>query len=217
MGTQWHPMGTQQDPLGTQWDPTGRMGTQQAPNGTQWCPTGPNSVQQDPTASKGRSMGPNRTQRHLMGTQQHPTGPNGVQWAPSRTQGCPMGTQEAPKGAQQGPTAPHGDAPVPPSRPWCHRDPPPLTPPLCPPQAYERSESEEVAFITQLVKRLLIIISRPARLLECLVRPPGPPAPTFPPPAMGGPCAPHTHTLHHPNRPIAAILPRRPDNAPANP
>uniref|UniRef100_A0A8C3CGV8 non-specific serine/threonine protein kinase n=1 Tax=Cairina moschata TaxID=8855 RepID=A0A8C3CGV8_CAIMO len=34
--------------------------------------------------------------------------------------------------------------------------------------AYERSESEEVAFITQLVKRLLIIISRPARLLECL-------------------------------------------------
>uniref|UniRef100_A0A674H2F2 non-specific serine/threonine protein kinase n=1 Tax=Taeniopygia guttata TaxID=59729 RepID=A0A674H2F2_TAEGU len=37
--------------------------------------------------------------------------------------------------------------------------------------AYERSESEEVAFITQLVKRLLIIISRPARLLECLVRP----------------------------------------------
>ncbi|XP_059728022.1 microtubule-associated serine/threonine-protein kinase 1 [Haemorhous mexicanus] len=36
------------------------------------------------------------------------------------------------------------------------------------PQAYERSESEEVAFITQLVKRLLIIISRPARLLECL-------------------------------------------------
>uniref|UniRef100_A0A8C3UQV0 non-specific serine/threonine protein kinase n=1 Tax=Catharus ustulatus TaxID=91951 RepID=A0A8C3UQV0_CATUS len=35
--------------------------------------------------------------------------------------------------------------------------------------AYERSESEEVAFITQLVKRLLIIISRPARLLECLV------------------------------------------------
>lgn len=128
-----------------------------------------------------------------------------------------MGTQEAPKGAQQGPTAPHGDAPVPPSRPWCHRDPPPLTPPLCPPQAYERSESEEVAFITQLVKRLLIIISRPARLLECLVRPPGPPAPTFPPPAMGGPCAPPTHTLHHPNRPITAILPRRPDNAPANP
>ncbi|XP_074713603.1 microtubule-associated serine/threonine-protein kinase 1 isoform X3 [Strix uralensis] len=34
--------------------------------------------------------------------------------------------------------------------------------------AYERSESEEVAFITQLVKKLLIIISRPARLLECL-------------------------------------------------
>ncbi|OXB51445.1 UNVERIFIED_CONTAM: hypothetical protein H355_013043, partial [Colinus virginianus] len=35
--------------------------------------------------------------------------------------------------------------------------------------AYERSESEEVAFITQLVKKLLIIISRPARLLECLL------------------------------------------------
>ncbi|KAM9612221.1 LOW QUALITY PROTEIN: uncharacterized protein ACIBXB_000406 [Morphnus guianensis] len=43
--------------------------------------------------------------------------------------------------------------------------------------AYERSESEEVAFITQLVKKLLIIISRPARLLECLVSPPGPPPP----------------------------------------
>lgn len=38
------------------------------------------------------------------------------------------------------------------------------------PQAYERSESLEVAFVTQLVKKLLIIISRPARLLECLVR-----------------------------------------------
>jgi len=37
-------------------------------------------------------------------------------------------------------------------------------------QAYERSESLEVAFVTQLVKKLLIIISRPARLLECLVR-----------------------------------------------
>ncbi|XP_064424644.1 microtubule-associated serine/threonine-protein kinase 3-like [Latimeria chalumnae] len=34
--------------------------------------------------------------------------------------------------------------------------------------AYERSESEEVTFITQLVKKLLIIIARPARLLECL-------------------------------------------------
>ncbi|XP_028841683.1 microtubule-associated serine/threonine-protein kinase 1 isoform X3 [Denticeps clupeoides] len=34
--------------------------------------------------------------------------------------------------------------------------------------AYERSESTEVAFITELVKKLLIIISRPARLLECL-------------------------------------------------
>ena len=36
-------------------------------------------------------------------------------------------------------------------------------------QAYERSESEEVTVITQLVKKILIIISRPARLLECLV------------------------------------------------
>lgn len=36
-------------------------------------------------------------------------------------------------------------------------------------QAYERSESEEVTVITQLVRKILIIISRPARLLECLV------------------------------------------------
>ncbi|XP_075877161.1 microtubule-associated serine/threonine-protein kinase 3 isoform X2 [Nelusetta ayraudi] len=35
-------------------------------------------------------------------------------------------------------------------------------------EAYERSESEEVTVITKLVKRILIIISRPARLLECL-------------------------------------------------
>ncbi|KAL0993057.1 hypothetical protein UPYG_G00102690 [Umbra pygmaea] len=34
--------------------------------------------------------------------------------------------------------------------------------------AYERSESSEVTFVTELVKKLLIIISRPARLLECL-------------------------------------------------
>ncbi|CAB1324550.1 unnamed protein product [Coregonus sp. 'balchen'] len=34
--------------------------------------------------------------------------------------------------------------------------------------AYDRSESEEVSVITQLVKKILIIISRPARLLECL-------------------------------------------------
>uniref|UniRef100_A0A4W3H9N2 non-specific serine/threonine protein kinase n=1 Tax=Callorhinchus milii TaxID=7868 RepID=A0A4W3H9N2_CALMI len=34
--------------------------------------------------------------------------------------------------------------------------------------AYERSESEEVTFITQLVRKLLIVIARPARLLECL-------------------------------------------------
>lgn len=38
-------------------------------------------------------------------------------------------------------------------------------------QAYERSESEEVAIIVDLVRKILIIISRPARLLECLVRP----------------------------------------------
>lgn len=36
-------------------------------------------------------------------------------------------------------------------------------------QAYERSESEEVTVIIQLVRKILIIISRPARLLECLV------------------------------------------------
>ncbi|XP_010895798.2 microtubule-associated serine/threonine-protein kinase 3 isoform X2 [Esox lucius] len=35
-------------------------------------------------------------------------------------------------------------------------------------EAYDRSQSEEVAVITQLVKKILIIISRPARLLECL-------------------------------------------------
>uniref|UniRef100_A0A3Q3W3I0 non-specific serine/threonine protein kinase n=1 Tax=Mola mola TaxID=94237 RepID=A0A3Q3W3I0_MOLML len=35
-------------------------------------------------------------------------------------------------------------------------------------EAYERSESEEVTIITKLVKTILIIISRPARLLECL-------------------------------------------------
>ncbi|XP_034566927.1 microtubule-associated serine/threonine-protein kinase 1-like isoform X2 [Notolabrus celidotus] len=34
--------------------------------------------------------------------------------------------------------------------------------------AFERSESDEVTFVTELVKKLLIIISRPARLLECL-------------------------------------------------
>lgn len=37
-------------------------------------------------------------------------------------------------------------------------------------QAHERSESVEVTFVTQLVKKLMIIIARPARLLECLVR-----------------------------------------------
>lgn len=36
-------------------------------------------------------------------------------------------------------------------------------------QAYERSESEEVPIIVHLVRKILIIISRPARLLECLV------------------------------------------------
>lgn len=41
-------------------------------------------------------------------------------------------------------------------------------PPICP-QAHERSDSEEVGFIVQLVRKLLVIISRPARLLECLV------------------------------------------------
>ncbi|XP_029904853.1 microtubule-associated serine/threonine-protein kinase 3 isoform X2 [Myripristis murdjan] len=35
-------------------------------------------------------------------------------------------------------------------------------------EAYERSESEEVTVIVQLVKKILIVISRPARLLECL-------------------------------------------------
>uniref|UniRef100_A0A7N8XFB6 non-specific serine/threonine protein kinase n=1 Tax=Mastacembelus armatus TaxID=205130 RepID=A0A7N8XFB6_9TELE len=35
-------------------------------------------------------------------------------------------------------------------------------------EAYERSESDEVTVITQQVRKILIIISRPARLLECL-------------------------------------------------
>ncbi|TRY92597.1 hypothetical protein DNTS_029257 [Danionella cerebrum] len=35
-------------------------------------------------------------------------------------------------------------------------------------EAYERSESSELTFIIELVKKLFIIISRPARLLECL-------------------------------------------------
>ncbi|MGH0166511.1 UNVERIFIED_CONTAM: hypothetical protein FKN15_052539 [Acipenser sinensis] len=35
-------------------------------------------------------------------------------------------------------------------------------------EAHERSESEEVPVIDQLVKKILIVISRPARLLECL-------------------------------------------------
>ncbi|XP_068095660.1 microtubule-associated serine/threonine-protein kinase 2 isoform X4 [Hyperolius riggenbachi] len=34
--------------------------------------------------------------------------------------------------------------------------------------AHERSESSEVAFVTQLIKKLMIVIARPARLLECL-------------------------------------------------
>ncbi|XP_042564875.1 LOW QUALITY PROTEIN: microtubule-associated serine/threonine-protein kinase 2 [Clupea harengus] len=34
--------------------------------------------------------------------------------------------------------------------------------------AHERSESEEMAFVTRLVRKLMIVISRPARLLECL-------------------------------------------------
>uniref|UniRef100_A0A672NC85 non-specific serine/threonine protein kinase n=1 Tax=Sinocyclocheilus grahami TaxID=75366 RepID=A0A672NC85_SINGR len=34
--------------------------------------------------------------------------------------------------------------------------------------AYKRSESSELTFVTELVKKLLFIISRPARLLECL-------------------------------------------------
>ncbi|XP_012504495.1 PREDICTED: microtubule-associated serine/threonine-protein kinase 2 isoform X2 [Propithecus coquereli] len=34
--------------------------------------------------------------------------------------------------------------------------------------AHERSESNEVAFVLQLVKKLMIVIARPARLLECL-------------------------------------------------
>ncbi|CAK6444278.1 unnamed protein product [Pipistrellus nathusii] len=35
-------------------------------------------------------------------------------------------------------------------------------------EAHERSESSELAFIKQLVRKILIVIARPARLLECL-------------------------------------------------
>lgn len=34
--------------------------------------------------------------------------------------------------------------------------------------AHERSESADLTFVTQLIKRLMIVIARPARLLECL-------------------------------------------------
>lgn len=44
-----------------------------------------------------------------------------------------------------------------------------LKQPLSSLQAHERSESSEVAFVVQLVKKLMIVIARPARLLECLV------------------------------------------------
>lgn len=44
-----------------------------------------------------------------------------------------------------------------------------LSQPLSSLQAHERSESSEVAFVMQLVKKLMIVIARPARLLECLV------------------------------------------------
>lgn len=37
-------------------------------------------------------------------------------------------------------------------------------------EAHERSDSADVGVIVQLVRKLLIIIARPARLLECLVR-----------------------------------------------
>ena len=41
-------------------------------------------------------------------------------------------------------------------------------------QAHERSESVEVTFVTQLVRKLMMVIARPARLLECLVSPHAP-------------------------------------------
>lgn len=41
---------------------------------------------------------------------------------------------------------------------------------ICYYQSTERSDSEEVNFIRELVKKILIVIARPARLLECLVR-----------------------------------------------
>jgi len=55
-------------------------------------------------------------------------------------------------------------------------------------QAHERSESVEVTFVTQLVKKLMIIIARPARLLECLVRKKDP-----------GRCFSSSHLIHPPH------------------
>jgi len=83
-------------------------------------------------------------------------------------------------GTPQGHIGPNGNRQDPPGPPVTPQHPP--GPPDLPvsPQAYERSESEEVAFITQLVKKLLIIISRPARLLECLVSSPRPLSPGDP-------------------------------------
>lgn len=77
-----------------------------------------------------------------------------------------------------------------------------------------------MAFITQLVKKLLIIISRPARLLECLVSPPGPHHPQGTQafgPCDSPPASPPHPILHHPNCPIRQSPSGHPDNALANP
>lgn len=66
------------------------------------------------------------------------------------------------------------------------------------PQAYERSDSTEVGFIVQLVRKLLIIISRPARLLECLVSHRGRPGARGPLRVWCGGCSrPFLHLVSH--------------------
>uniref|UniRef100_A0A493U1V9 Microtubule-associated serine/threonine-protein kinase pre-PK domain-containing protein n=1 Tax=Anas platyrhynchos platyrhynchos TaxID=8840 RepID=A0A493U1V9_ANAPP len=170
--TQWVPSGIQWAPNRTHWVPSGTQRAEWAPSRH---PTAPNGVQRDPTVS-------NRTQLRPRGAQWDPTGPKGTLWAPNSTQrdptvsngrpAGPKGAQWAPKRHPRGPSRgqrhPMGMPQCPQAAPGAIGTPHPYPPPPCPPQAYERSESEEVAFITQLVKRLLIIISRPARLLECL-------------------------------------------------
>uniref|UniRef100_A0A8V0XDB0 non-specific serine/threonine protein kinase n=1 Tax=Gallus gallus TaxID=9031 RepID=A0A8V0XDB0_CHICK len=173
-GGQCHPMGvivTQWRPNGGRCHPLWTLRGSVSPNGGQCHPMGTQHGSVSPRGTQWGSMSPNGGQCHPMGvivTQWGSLSPNGDPTGVDVTQWDPTGTQCHPtvfSTTQRAPTAPSG----PPTN-----TPPPLgatgtpQPPLYAPQAYERSESEEVTFITQLVKKLLIIISRPARLLECL-------------------------------------------------